>query len=203
MSVVRKIVMLSLCSALMTVLVACSGSTSTESGIRTGVLIGGLVDGWEGAATGAILGGAAGLAVDHSEDKKERQRMAEREAAERSRLRQSAITADAATAYRPKPSNPLVGSTWRMISYVNDDDAAVQFKSLLITFSTNSRATTLLIDKEGNDETYTERYQVVGDALVFTGKDYVTNTQYSVSDKQMVVVAPGIRVVLEEIEDSL
>ena len=43
----------------------------------------------------------------------------------------------------------------------------------------------------------------VGDVLVFTGKDYVTNARYSVRNKQMVIDAPEMRVVLEELEESV
>ena len=32
------------------------------------------------------------------------------------------------------------------------------------------------------------------------GKDYVTNTKFTINGKQMVLVAPDLRVVLEEIE---
>jgi hypothetical protein len=54
----------------------------------------------------------------------------------------------------------------------------------------------------GRTETYGESYVLVGDVLVFTGDDYVTNTKYSIANKQLVLVAPTIRVVLEEIEES-
>jgi hypothetical protein len=39
--------------------------------------------------------------------------------------------------------------------------------------------------------------------LVFSGKDYVTNARYSVQNKQMVIVSPEMRVVLEELEESV
>ena len=75
-------------------LLGCSGSTTTESAARTGALLGGMSDGWAGAATGAILGGVLVSAVDHA--------------------------ADPSTAYRPQKTNMLVGSTWRVVSLVDE-----------------------------------------------------------------------------------
>jgi hypothetical protein len=39
--------------------------------------------------------------------------------------------------------------------------------------------------------------------LIFTGKDYVTNSKYNVSEKQLILVTPTARVVLEEVEEGV
>ena len=161
-------------------LLGCSGATTTESAARTGALIGGLSDGWGGAATGAILGGALGYAVDSSEDKKtkaehDRREQAYRERAQRleadrlAMMQRSSITEDPRTAYRPEKTNILVGSTWRVISLADDSNETPDFKSWLISFPSNTRATTLVMWGDGRVENYVERYSVTADALIFSG----------------------------------
>ena len=180
-------------------LVSC-GSTNTSKGATTGAIVGGLVDGWGGAATGALIGGGVGLMADSAEDKKIRQQQKERELA---MLEKSSVTEDPKTAYKPSNSNPLTGSTWRVISLVDEKDNTDGFASIVITFQTNTKATTLILWKDGRSETYGETYTVLNDALIFSGKDYVTNTKYSINGNQMILVAPDLRVVLEEVEEGV
>ena len=176
------------------------GTTNTSKGASTGALVGGLVDGWGGAAAGAIIGGGIGYAVDHTEDKKKTQELKEREV---SALEKSSISSDPKTAYRPANGNPLTGSTWRVISFVENDKKTPEFKSMVITFQTNTKATTLILWADGRAESYVESYTIVDDALVLSGKDYVTNAKYSINGKQMVLVTPKMRVVLEEVEERV
>jgi hypothetical protein len=200
------------------ILVACSGVTNTESAARTGALIGGLTDGWGGAATGAIIGGAVGLAVDYSGDKKKQSDQAQRELdykerqqrmeQERlARMQNTAISEDPKTAYRPSQNNQLVGSTWRIVSLVDDMEATPDFKSWIISFPTNSRATTLVLWEDGRVESYVEKYSVTSDALIlsgtYKGESYITNARFSVQDNQMVIVTNTARVVLEEVEEGV
>ena len=180
-------------------LTAC-GSTATSKGATSGALVGGLVDGWGGAAIGALVGTGVGYAVDTAEEKKQLAEIKERETAA---LERAAITSNPQTAYRPPNDNPLVGSTWRVISLVSEKEKVAEFKSMVLTFQTNTKATTLILWADGRAESYVETYDVVGDVLVFTGKDYVTNARYSVRNKQMVIVSPEMRVVLEELEESV
>ena len=180
-------------------LVSC-GSTNTSKGATTGAIVGGLVDGWGGAATGALIGGGVGLMADSAEDKKIRQQQKERELA---MLEKSSVTEDPKTAYKPSNSNPLTGSTWRVISLVDEKDNTDGFASIVITFQTNTKATTLILWKDGRSETYGETYTVLNDALIFSGKDYVTNTKYTINGNQMILVAPDLRVVLEEVEEGV
>jgi hypothetical protein len=198
-------------------LLGCSGSTTTESAARTGALLGGMSDGWGGAATGAILGGIVGSAVDHADDRKSREdrkrrelayteRMEHREVDRLSRMQQSSITADPSTAYRPTKTNILVGSTWRVVSLVDESGMTPEFKSWVISFPANSRATTLVMWDDGRVETFVETYSVTGEALIFSGKangeSYITNSKFSIQNGQMVVVTPEARAVLEEIEEG-
>ena len=56
---------------------------------------------------------------------------------------------------------------------------------------------------DGRTETYSENYSVIDDVLILSGDGYVTNTKYSINNNQMVIVAPNMRVVLEEIEEGV
>ena len=195
----KNVFKISLLITLLTTVYSC-GTTNTAQGATTGAIVGGLVDGWEGMATGALIGGGVGLMEDTAEDKKIRQQQRERELL---MLEKSRISADAKTAQTPKNSNKLTGSTWSVVSLVDDKKKTSDFSSMILTFQMNTRATTLILWADGKSETYSERYSVVSDALVFTGKDYVTNAQYSITANQMILVTPTMRVVLEEVEEGI
>lgn len=185
---------------LSTVVYSSCGSTKTSQAASTGAIVGGLVDGWGGAATGALIGAGVGLMADTADDQKKQQEQKDRELA---LLEKSTITNNSNTAYSPENSNKLTGSTWRVISLVDEKDATPEFATIILTFQTNTRATTLILWQDGRSETYGESYSLVSDVLVFTGKDYVTNTKYTVNNKQMVMVSPTMRVVLEEVEEGI
>jgi len=72
----------------------------------------------------------------------------------------------------------------------------------VISFPTNTKSTTLIQWADGKTESYSENYSVVGDALVLSGEGYVTNTKYSINNKQMILITPNMRVVLEEVEEG-
>lgn len=185
---------------LLVLILSSCGTTNTSQGATSGAIIGGLVDGWDGMATGALIGGGIGLMEDSAEDKKIRQQQKDRELAI---LEKSRISADAKTVQTPKNSNTLTGSTWRVVSLVDDEKKTSEFSSMILSFQTNTRATTLILWADGKSETYSERYSVVGDALIFTGKDYVTNSKYSINSNQMILATPTMRVVLEEVEEGI
>jgi hypothetical protein len=184
-------------------LVSGCGTTSTSKGASLGAVVGGLSDGWGGAATGALIGGGVGYLVDRSDDKATAKAEQEkREAA----LEMARITADPATAYRPPNINPLTGSTWRAISIVSDDMPPGKYGSVVVTFQTNSKVTTLAIPPQGDPDVYVETYRVVEDVLILSGEEngesYVVNAKFSLADNQLIIVAEGLRIVLEEVEET-
>jgi len=197
----RKILLV--VAALSVVSLTGCGTTGTSQGASLGLVVGGLADGWEGAATGALVGGGLGYLSDSAADKKAAREQAERE---QKALEQARITQNPTTAYRPEPINSLTGSTWRAISLVSDTVPPGRYASVVVTFQTNSKVTTLAITPDGDAETWVETYRVVDDVLILSGKEngksYVVNAKFSVADGQMVVVAEGLRVVLEEVEES-
>jgi hypothetical protein len=184
-------------------LVSGCGTTGTSKGASLGAVVGGLSDGWGGAATGALIGGGVGYLVDRSDDKAAaKAEQDNRDAA----LEQSRITADPATAYRPPNINPLTGSTWRAISLVSDEIPPDRYGSFVVTFQTNSKMTTLAIPHTGDPDVYVETYRVVDDVLIITGEEngesYIVNAKYLLEGGQLIVSAPGLRIVLEEVEET-
>ena len=179
------------------------GSTKAQKGATggatAGALAGGLLGGWRGAAVGAAVGTGVGYIAGNEADKKQAKEEAARERAE---LAKSKVTNDPKTAYRPPNKNPLVGSTWRVLSVVSEEPYP-EYSSMVGTFQTNSKMTTLMAFKDGTTQTIVESYRVVDDVLVITGKDYVTNGKFSIEGKQMIFVAPEIRTVSEEIEEQI
>jgi hypothetical protein len=196
----RLIVYAALILALCLVASGC-GTTSAQrggtGGSALGALAGGLIGGdWAGAAIGAAVGGGVGYMVGNEQDKKKAQEEARRERAELARAR---VTSDPKTAYRPLKKYPLVGSTWRVISIVSEKPYP-EFSSMVVTFQTNSKMTTLAAFKNGTTDTTVESYRIVDDVMVISGKDYMINGKYSIEKGQMIFVSPEMRVVLEEVE---
>jgi len=178
------------------------GTTSTSHGASMGAVLGGMVGGIDGAATGALLGGGVGYLDDRATDKQIQRSQKERELARKereARMEEARITNDPKTAYRPEKDSPLTGTSWRVISFVSEDEPAPEYHSMVVTFTTNSRLTTLTVWDEGKTETVAERYTLIDDVMIIRGKDYVVNAKYTVEDDQMVVLAPGLRLVLEKV----
>lgn len=193
------------------VLTGC-GATNVEkkttSGIGLGALAGGLITGDAGAAVaGAAVGGLAGYAIGTDQD-----RYADKTALEQERLAlekeqtaiaKATITNDPNTAYRPESRNDLVGTTWRVIS-IEGEQPFPEYHSVITTFQTNSKATTLVIDEEGTTTSVTETYQLVNDVMVVTGEQdgqkYVVDGTYSIDNGTFVYVTPAYRVVAEEVD---
>ena len=180
------------------------GTTGTSKGASFGAVLGGLTGGTRGAATGAIIGGGLGYLADSAKDKQAAQEQAEREAAA---LESARITSNPSTAYRPPETNALTGSTWRVISLVSDTVPPGRYASVVISFQTNSKVTTLGITPVGDAEVFVESYRLVDNVLILSGEEngepYVVNAKISIADNQLVVVAPGLRAVLEEIQESV
>ena len=184
------------------VLIGCGSTQATKGatgGAATGALAGGLLGGWRGAAVGAAVGTGVGYIAGNEADKKQAKEEAARE---RAALAKSQVTSDPKTTYRPPNNNQLVGSTWRVLSVVSEEPYP-EYSSMVVTFQTNSKMTTLIALKDGSTTTVVESYRVVDDVLVISGKDYVINGKYSIQGKQMIFVAPELRTVLEEIEEQV
>jgi len=180
------------------------GSTKAQkggtSGAALGAIVGGLAGGSVGsAAVGAAAGGGLGYIIGNEADKEEAKEKAEEE---REALKKSKITSEPETAYRPPNDNPLVGSTWRVLSIVSDEPLP-EYHSMVVTFQTNTKLTTLTVWGDGQISSEVESYRVVDDVLIISGKDYLINAKYTVNNKQLIIVEPKLRMVMEEVEEKV
>lgn len=189
------------------ILVIACGTNNVQRKTTNGVALGALAGGLHGGGSGTVVGSAtvsdAGYVIGTEQDMQIEKMEMERE---RLAIERSEVTDDPKTAYRPPNRNPLVGSTWRIISIVSDQPYP-EYHSMVVTFQTNSKMTTLTVLKDGKTVTFVENYRVVEDVLVITGKedgkDYVVNGKYSIEGKQMIYVVPGYQIVLEEVEEKV
>jgi hypothetical protein len=172
-------------------------------GVGIGALTGGIIGGdLGGAAVGALAGGGIGYLTGNEDDKRRAEAQA---AAEKEARAQAQITADPETAYKSPVTNEFVGTTWQVISYVSEEPNP-EYASLVVTFPTGSKISTMALHKDGKAESFVEQYRIVEDVMVITGQDpdtgetYVNNFKYSVDGDQLIAVSPETRVVLQRVK---
>ena len=206
----RYITMVALISPILLTLIGC-GATNVErkttGGIGLGALAGGLISGDAGGAVaGAAVGGLAGYAIGTDQDRyADKQALEEAKLAlekEQTAIAKATITNDPNTAYRPASGNALVGTTWRVIS-IEGEQPFPEYHSVVSTFQTNSKVTTLVIGKDGQTQSIVETYQLVDDILVIAGEEngqkYVVDGKLSILDDTFAYVTPTYRVTGERI----
>lgn len=192
-------------------LVGC-GATNVErkttGGVGLGALAGGLMTGRAGGAVaGAAVGGLAGYAIGTEQDRYADKKALEEEKLtlekEQTAIAKAKISNDPNTAYRPTSRNDLVGKTWRVIS-IEGEQPFPEYHSLVTTFQTNSKVTTLVINKDGSAETVAETYQLLDDVMVVTGfengEKYVVDGKYNIKDDIFIYVTPTYRIVGEKVD---
>ena len=190
-------------SPLLFVLVGCGAANverKTTGGVGLGALAGGLMTGdVGGAVAGAAVGGLAGYAIGTDQDRHAEKMALKKEQME---IEKSKITNNPSTAYRPTNRNDLVGTTWRVIS-IEGEQPFPEYHSLVTTFQTNSKITTLVVNKDGSAATVSETYQLVDDVMVVSGaengKKYVVDGKYNVQDGTFVYVTPTYRITGERV----
>jgi hypothetical protein len=184
-------------------LIGC-GATNVErkttGGVGLGALAGGLITGKaSGAVAGAAVGGLAGYAIGTDQDRHAEKMALEKE---RNEIAKARITNDPNTAYRPASRNDLVGTTWRVIS-IEGEQPFPDYHSVVSTFQTNSKVTTLVIGKDGETQSVPETYQLVDNILVISGeedgKKYVVDGKLSIENDTFVYVTPTYRVTGEKV----
>ena len=184
-------------------LVGCGATNverKTSGGIGLGALAGGVMSGnVGGAVAGAAVGGLAGYAIGTDQDRHAEKMALEKE---RNEIAKAKITDNPNTAYRPSNRNDLVGTTWRVIS-IEGEQPFPDYHSLVTTFQTNSKVTTLVVNKDGSAATVSETYQLVDDVMVVSGaengKKYVVDGKYNVQDGTFVYVTPTYRITGERV----
>lgn len=180
----------------------------TTGGIGLGALAGGLMSGDAGGAVaGAAVGGLAGYAIGTDQDRYADKQALEKEKLvlekEQTAIAKATITSDSTTAYRPESKNDLVGTTWRVIS-IEGEQLFPEYHSVISTFQTNSKVTTLVVGKNGYTQSVVETYQLVDDILVVSGEEdgqkYVVDGKLSIQDDIFVYVTPAYRVTGEKVD---
>ena len=172
-------------------------AVGAAGGSLAGLAIGSLTgSSGTGAAIGAVTGAALGYVVGNEKDKEQAKKDAEREHAA---LENSRITNDSKTAYHEQNNNPLVGTSWRIVS-IKSPRPIPEYSDMVVTFQTNTKVTTLTVLKDGNTTTKTNPYRVVGDVLILTDsvKNAMINTKYSIQGKRMTIVGEGWNIVMDE-----
>jgi len=170
------------------------GAGGSLAGLAIGSLTG---SAGTGAAVGAVAGTALGYVAGNEKDKAEAKAAAERE---RAALEKSQITADPKTAYTEKKVNPLVGTTWRVVS-LKSPKSYPEYSDMVVTFQTNTKVTTLTVLRDGKTTTKVGPYRVVDDNLILTDSETnnMVNTKYSMKGSRLIVEGEGWNVVLEKI----
>jgi surface antigen len=172
-------------------------AVGAAGGSLAGLAIGSLTgSAGAGAAIGAVSGAALGYVVGNEKDKEEAKKAAERE---RAALEKSRITNDSKTAYHEENSNPLVGTSWHIVS-IKSPRPIPEYSHMVVTFQTNTKVTTLTVLKDGKTSTKTNPYRIVGDVLILTdsAKNAMINTKYSIKGNQMSIVGEGWNIVMEK-----
>ncbi|MCK5447755.1 MAG: hypothetical protein KAJ43_06395, partial [Gemmatimonadetes bacterium] len=120
-------------------------------------------------------------------------------------LAQSRVTSDPQTVYRPKATNPFVGSTWRVISY-ESDELVGEYSEIMVTFPSNSKVTTMFVRRDGETEVFAENYAIVDDVIVFQGKEdgneYRVPARFTLNNHLLSLKFEDSSFVLEEVEES-
>ena len=118
-------------------------------------------------------------------------------------IAKATITSDPKTSYRPESRNDLVGTTWRVIS-IEGEQPFPEYYSVITTFQSNSKVTTLAIDEKGSTTSVAANYHLVNEVMVVAGEQdghkYVMDGNYSVQDGTFIFVTPVYRVVAEKVD---
>jgi hypothetical protein len=149
-----------------------------------------------GAAIGAASGAVLGYVIGNENDKKDAKAQAAREQAA---LEKSKISEDPKTAYHEAKANPLVGTSWRVVS-LKGPRPIEEYKDMVVTFQTNTQVTTLTVLKDGKTTTNAQPYRVVDDVLILTDskKNQMINTKYTIKGNLMTISGEGWNIVMDK-----
>lgn len=150
-----------------------------------------------GAAIGAVAGTALGYVIGNEMDKDDAKAQAARE---KEALEKARISHDPKTAYHEKNVNPLVGTTWRVVS-LKSPRPYPKYKDMVVTFQTNTQVTTLTVLEDGNTTTKAHPYRVVDDILILTDseKNRMVNTKYSIMGNRITITGEGWTIVMDKV----
>jgi len=159
---------------------ATKGQTGALTGAGAGALIGGLANSggsWGATALiGAGVGAGVGYLIGNEQDKKDTEN------------RQKATEVEL---------KPLAGTTWQVIS-INPKPEKV-YKSIVAKFKRDGTVVTTKTNMEGDIETVTEKYRIVGSTLILNKQDYIQNMQFKIDGKKLIIDYGNRSAVLQRI----
>ena len=159
---------------------ATKGQTGALTGAGAGALIGGLANSggsWGATALiGAGVGAGVGYLIGNDQDKKDAEK------------HQRAAEAEL---------KPLAGTTWQIISI--NPKPKKNYKSIVAKFKRDGYVVTTKTNMEGDIETVTEKYRIVGSTLILNKTDYIQNMQFIIDGKQLIIDYGNKSVVLQRI----
>jgi hypothetical protein len=159
---------------------ATKGQTGALTGAGAGALIGGLANSggsWGATALiGAGVGAGIGYLIGNEQDKKDAEN------------RQKVTEAEL---------KPFAGTTWQVIS-INPKPEKV-YKSIVAKFKRDGTVVTTKTNMEGDIETVTEKYRVIGSTLILNKPDYVQNMQFKIEGKKLILDFGNRSAVLQKI----
>lgn len=150
-----------------------------------------------GAAIGAVAGTALGYVVGNEMDKEDAKAQAARE---KTALSKAQITSDPKTAYHEKKSDPLVGTSWRVVS-MKSPKSYPAYSDMVVTFQTNTQVTTLTVLKNGTTTTDSDPYRIVDDTMILTDSETnkMINAKYSIEGNRMTITSEVWNIVMDKI----
>jgi hypothetical protein len=125
---------------------------------------------------GAGVGAGVGYLIGNEQDKKDSQRR---------------------QAIREDETKPLAGSTWKVVSIVPKPEKP--FKSVTVQFRSDGHVVTTNTHMNGNVETVTEKYRIVGSTLIIYKPDYVANEKFKIDGNKLIIDYGDGSVVLQRV----
>ena len=147
---------------------ATKGQTGAAVGAGTGALIGGLANmhgSWGATALlGAGVGAGVGYLIGNEEDKKDAQK------------RRQVTDAEL---------KPLAGTKWQVVSVSPKPEKS--FKSVIVNFKPDGNVVTTKTHMNGNVETVTEKFRIVGSTLIIYKSDYIVNEKFRLDGDNLTI----------------
>lgn len=157
---------------------ATKGQTGAAGGAGVGAMLGQLI-GRDTTSTliGAGIGAGLGYIIGNEMDKSE---------------------AKSREAVKAEETRPLGGSTWQVINVVPTPKR--KFKSVVCHFKSDGTVGTTRIFDDGQVETATERYRIVGSTLIVNQNDYIVNASFRIEGQQMIIDTGKHSVLLRRVD---
>ena len=163
---------------------ATDAGTGAAWGAGLGAIAGGLYGGHgSDALIGAAIGTGIGYVVGNESDKRKANQMSQQTKSQN---------------YAHSETGPFPGTNWRLVDW-SPKSGNEGFKSKSFYFGNNGSVRTTTVMNNGNTNTDTESYRVVGDTLIVNKGDYIVNYKYTLQGSQLSVSNSKVRATLQRL----